>query len=78
MSLFFIARKFPIDFLKIALPLPRGRASFFICFSHRKRVIKMDSNDFGDILLMFLDDDLFWNDDKEQPCGDTLIPTPNG
>ena len=36
----------------------------------------MDSNDFGDILLMFLDDDLFWEDDKEPPCGDTsnLIP----
>lgn len=31
----------------------------------------MDSNDFGDILLMLLDDDLFWNDDKEQPYGDT-------
>jgi len=36
----------------------------------------MDSNDFGDILLMFLDDDLFWNDDKDAPCGDTLTTTP--
>ena len=26
----------------------------------------MDSNDFGDILLMFLDDDLFWEPQEQQ------------
>jgi hypothetical protein len=36
----------------------------------------MESNDTGDLLLMLLDDDLFWQtqeqaDDKKQ-CGDTF------
>jgi hypothetical protein len=35
----------------------------------------MDSNDTGDILLMLLDDDLFWPEDNG-PCGDTTITTP--
>ena len=29
----------------------------------------MESNDFGDLLLMLLDDDLFWKEDNQ--CGDT-------
>lgn len=34
----------------------------------------MESNDFGDLLLMLLDDDLFWQEDKEK-CGDTSTTT---
>lgn len=36
----------------------------------------MDSIEFGDILLMFLDDDLFWKEDDES-CGDTSITIPS-
>lgn len=33
----------------------------------------MESNDLNDILLLLLDDDLFWNDDIDAPCGDTQM-----
>lgn len=32
----------------------------------------MESNDTGDLLLMLLDDDLFWREDAKTTCGDTL------
>lgn len=38
----------------------------------------MESNDFGDLLLMHLNDDLFWEPQKtetEKPCGDTSTTT---
>lgn len=31
----------------------------------------MESNDTGDLLLMLLDDDLFWKEDAKTKCGDT-------
>ena len=38
----------------------------------------MDSNETGELLLMNLDDDLFWvpreKPAAEKPCGDTTIP----
>lgn len=38
----------------------------------------MESNDTGDLLLMMLDDDLFWipreKPAAEKPCGDTSTP----
>jgi len=38
----------------------------------------MESNDTGDLLLMMLDDDLFWipreNPANEKTCGDTSTP----
>lgn len=43
---------------EIALPLTRGRASFFISFFQKERDSIMDSYD-NDMLILLLDDDLF-------------------
>lgn len=49
-------------------------------FSGQKERPNMDTNDINDLLLMHLNDDLFWEpqeqtDDKKQ-CGDTSSPIP--
>lgn len=51
------------------------RAALFLYYFFRKGVILMGSNDFGDILLMLLDDDLFWKGEPENTCGDITTTT---
>jgi hypothetical protein len=41
----------------------------------RKKVKQMESNDFCDLLLMLLDDDLFWVDGDEK-CTDSSSRIP--
>ena len=42
----------------------RGSGFFVTIFAERKKVNRMESNDFCDLLLMLLDDDLFWVGDS--------------
>lgn len=59
-----------------AASLCHTREAAFLLFSGQKERPNMDTNDINDLLLMLLDDDLFWEpqerqDDKKQ-CGDTF------
>ena len=56
--LFYLPESFPYSSDKMPLRWLAGRHLFLYAFP-RKRGISMDSNDFGDLLLMLLDDDLF-------------------
>jgi len=44
-------------------------------FPYRKKVKQMESNDFCDLLLMLLDDDLFWVD-GDAKCTDSSSRIP--
>ena len=43
----------------------RESGFFVTIFAERKKVNRMESNDFCDLLLMLLDDDLFWVSEVE-------------
>jgi hypothetical protein len=71
--------KLHINCVKAACLFHTQQAAFLL-FSGQKERLNMDTNDINDLLLMLLDDDLFWEpqeqtNDKQQ-CGDTSNPIP--
>lgn len=66
--------KLHINCVKAACLFHTQQAAFLL-FSEQKERPNMDTNDINDLLLMHLNDDLFWEpqeqmNDKQQ-CGDT-------
>lgn len=50
---------------------------FFVTFWAEREAQNMDTNDINDLLLMHLNDDLFWEPQEKQnkeQCGDTFNP----
>lgn len=71
---------FPHNFLSCSSKMPSrwlaGGLLFLYAFSG-KRVIQMESNDFGDLLLMLLDDDLFPVEENKS-CGENTTQIQEG
>lgn len=58
--------KFRINCVKAAFLFRTQKAAFLLFSEQKERALSMESNDFGDLLLMHLNDDLFW-EPKEKP-----------